>query len=231
MAAWPSNMAPGATPTASMPGMTDPAAFLELQRQQAETQYLQAWQTFAAISELSRAATAKAEVALEKPAEQEAQKPEMKETKVPERTPQESEKPAPATTKEEESKEMPEKTEKKDAAIPELAEKNLAKTDAANPGPETLNGKVVLRIRKVGTYTLADGSLEIYARWTPKDEPDPVQISQEVKIVSTKNAGEDKVDAASKEADYVRPTPKKMPVSASSSSKLPKDVKEPPYPP
>ena len=222
MAAWPSNMAPGATPTAPVPVVADPAAFLELQRQP-ETQYLQAWQNFAAISELSRAAMAKAEVPQEKAADDQAQKQQMKETKVSERTPEESEKP-----KEDENKELPEKMDQKHAAIPEPAEKPTAKTDVASTG---LHGKVVLRIRKVGTYTMADGSLEIYARWTPKDEPDQVQISQEVKIVSAKPAGEDKVDAASKEADYMRPTPKKMPVSASSSSKVAKDVKEPPYPP
>ena len=234
MASWPCNMAAPQMPMPSAPSafpvMPDPAALLEMQRQQAESQYLQAYQHFAALSELSRQTQAQADAADAAQAPQEQKKPEEKKE---ERTPVETEKPAAASAREE-AKEHGgvEKQENKNVVPPDVAEK----PDEANKGQDAPPPKVIYRIRKVGTYSCGDGCLEIFARWTPDEERDRIPISDEVKISQSRPVrDENKASAVAKEAskdgemDYLRPTPKKMPVSSAASAS--KEVKEPNYPP
>ena len=212
---------PGSQPSGCMPFSSEAAALLEMQRQQAESQYLAAWQNYTHIAELSRVAMMKAEVTEKKQVEE--QKTDNKDEKIEEKTPDSEEKQAAMAAKTT-SAELPRKDQEK-VTVPV---EPVVKHGAQEPVPATEATRTILRIRKVGTLSTGDGCLEIYARYTPLEDKDRVPVDKEIQVMAANPLPETKPPEAG-DAQFLRPKPKKMPATALSSGS--KVVKEPPYPP
>ena len=219
MAAWPPwfpgtplpGMAAGTMPAGTMPApptlppMMDPAAAMAMQRQQAESLFQQAWQNLSALNEMSAQAAKQAEddsvaEVQKKDAVQNA-KPGPVETPADERPepaqPVASDKAAPAPP-DEKPQPGPQKPQEGQIVVPA--------------------GKVVVRIRKVASFDTGDGTLEVYCRFTPREEgnvqeaaaedgdrpsqePEPSNVPGDVPA-----EGHD-----TDEQEFVKPKPKKRP--------------------
>ena len=212
---------PGSTTAASLPSM-DAAAAMALQRQQAEAAFQQAWQNLTVLNEMSAKAAAQAEEVQTTQA-----KPEEKNMEETKKEPLET--PADA------------RTEQKDPVPSTPAPKVPHPSSGKETKPGDVKheegklivpaGKIVVRIRKVGSFQTGDGTLDVFCRFTPNEDQETVEVTPEdvenkgrdARPASASAAGD--VKKGEDAAEYVKPRPKKRPI-------IPKaKVREPNHPP
>ena len=200
----------------------DPAAYLQLQRQQAEQAFQQAWQNLTVLSEMSRQREDASELqSASPPCPNVDGATDVK--KAPEKEPEDRPQASAAAPKQE-------KTTGDAVPEPPKMKPEDEKTEETKPEPPPSN-QVLVRIRRVGTFDTGDGKLEIFARWTEHGQdhlnnPELHDRASQAPTSSARGAEEGPPQHADGEPwDVMKPKPKRMPVVKKA------EVTEPPYPP